>query len=240
MEALEAHEEQLALARQRFGRFLRLWFDSGDWSTKEPGRWAKAVGLPLISNNTVSFICNATQPKTSPKFFTAIGYLNQRLADRDYGPIKDRKLKDRIAQLQPVCHSNGTPWGAVDFFACYIGQLEPPPEFDTGPPPGKGKLLTPEVAQRISSCKHDLFERHAKASGLSKAEAWAQVKQHCSALTVEQVDTLQQVLSGWRSWTPQELEDLKTVDGHNAAVQALEEWCGMDLHQELRALALQP
>ena len=115
-------------ARKRFGQFLRKWFDTGDWTTKTPGLWAKAVGLPLLSNNTVSFICRGVQPKTSPQFFTTIGYLNQRLADRDYGSIADLGLRERIAQLQPVRHRNGTPWTAVDFFACYIGHLEPPAE----------------------------------------------------------------------------------------------------------------
>jgi hypothetical protein len=236
MSSQSYRDEELELARQRFGRFIRQWMHSGGWSTKTPAQWAKEAGLPQISNNTVSFIWNGTQPKTSPKFFAILGYLNQRLADRDYGPITSRDLRDRVSSLEPVRHANGQPWGAVDFFACYIGHLEPPAAFDTGPPE-KARLLTPELAQRISSCKQEVFERNAQARGLSKAEAWAQVKEHCQALSGEQLDAFQQVLSGWRSWTPEEMEGLKTEDGYNAAVLALEQWCGMDLHAELQTMA---
>ena len=232
-------DEDLELARKRFGLFIRSWMHGGGWSTKTPAQWAKAVGLPQISNNTVSFIWNGSQPKTSPKFFTALGYLNQRLADKDYGVITDRSLHDRVASLEPIRHENGTPWSAVDFFACYIGSLDPPAEFDTGPP-GKSRLLTPDLAQRISSCKQELFESQARTRGLNKAQAWAELKSHCDQLSAEQVEAFQQVLSGWRPWTPQELEALKTKDGHNAALLALEAWCGDELHEELRAIACPP
>lgn len=228
-------ETELEQARIRFGLMLKAWMHSGGWSTKTPMEWAKAAGLPQISNNTVSFIWAGTQPKTSPSFFTNLGYLNHRLAAKDYGPIQNRKLRDRVACLEPLCHANGTPWGAVDFFACYIGQLSPPDAFNLDPPE-KPRLLSDQVAQRISSHKQKLFEDHTAASGLSKAEAWEQLKILCAGLSADQVDAFQQVLSGWRSWTPLELEELKDEQGRNRAVLALEEWCGMDLTAELQQL----
>lgn len=235
MDAQPYQEAELEQARIRFGQMLKAWMHSGGWSTKTPMEWAKAAGLPQISNNTVSFIWAGAQPKTSPSFFTNLGYLNYRLAAKNYGPVQDRKLRDRVAALPPLCHSNGTPWGAVDFFACYIGQLSPPPEFDWKPPE-KTRLLSEQVAQRISSQKHKLFEDHTAATGLSKAEAWSQLKALCSGLTADQLDALQQVLSGWRSWTPEELEELKDEQGTNQALAALERWCGMDLSAELQQL----
>ena len=236
MEIAPFQDERLEQARLRFGLMVKAWMRSGGWSTKTPMEWAKAAGLPQISNNTVSFIWAGTQPKTSPRFFASLGYLNQRLAARDYGPIQNRALMDRVKALEPICDANGRPWSAVDFFACYIGQLDPPPQFNSGPPPEKTKLLSPELAQRISSQKQQLFEHHATNHGLSKAEAWAQLKQHCDGLTAEQLDVLLQVLSGWRSWTPQELEELKDEQGHNRAVLALQDWCGLDLCRELQAI----
>lgn len=226
-------------ARLRFGRMVKAWMHSGGWSTKTPMLWAKAVGLPQLSNNTVSFIWAGTQPKTSPKFFTSIGYLNQRLAAKDYGPIANRDLKERVANLAPLCHANGAAWTAVDFFACYIGALAPPPQFDTGPPE-KARLLSPELAQRISSHKRELFDTHASARGLSKAQAWLELKGHCRDLDGEQLDALQQVLSGWRSWTPEELADLQDSEGHNKAVLALQDWCGLDVCKEFRELNSSP
>ncbi|NCZ93532.1 MAG: hypothetical protein EBZ00_06105 [Actinobacteria bacterium] len=55
-------------------------------------------------------------------------------------------------------------------------------------------------------------------------------------MTAEQLDVLLQVLSGWRSWTPEELEELKDEQGHNRAVLALQDWCGLDLCRELQAI----
>lgn len=232
-------EEAMEAARLRFGRMIKAWMHSGGWSTKTAMEWAKAAGLPQLSNNTVSFIWAGTQPKTSPKFFTTIGYLNQRLAAKDYGPIAHRGLKERVAGLGPLCHSNGTPWSAVDFFACYIGALDPPAEFDTGPPE-KTKLLSPELAQRISSQKRDLFETHASGRGLTKAQAWNELKGYCGNLDTSQLDALQQVLSGWRSWTPQELADLMDDEGHNKAALALQHWCGLDVCKEFQELVKTP
>lgn len=239
MPELPYTEEMLLAARQRFGRMIMAWMASGGWSTKTPMEWSKAVGLPQISNNTISFIWKGSQPKTSPEFFARLGYLNMRLAAKDYGPISDRKLKDRVSALGPLCHANGTPWTAVDFFACFIGQLDPPPEFDTGPPE-KRKLLSPELAQRISSQKRQIFETHASAHGWTKAQAWAGLKGHCGALSAEQLDVLQQVLSGWRAWTPEELADLTDENGHNKAVLALQEWCGLDVCREFAELTVSP
>lgn len=237
MEIAPFQDERFEQARVRFGLMIKAWMRSGGWSTKTPMEWAKAAGLPQISNNTVSFIWAGTQPKTSPRFFATLGYLNQRLAARDYGPIQSRALMDRVKALEPITDANGRPWSAVDFFACYIGQLDPPPLFDSGPPPEKIKLLSVELAQRISSQKQQLFEHHATNHGLTKAEAWSQLKAHCEGLTAEQLDAFQQVLSGWRSWTPEELEALKDAEGHNSAVLALQEWCGLELSRELRQFA---
>lgn len=240
MEIAPFQEERFEQARVRFGLMIKAWMRNGGWSTKTPMEWAKAAGLPQISNNTISFIWAGTQPKTSPKFFTSLGYLNQRLAARDYGPIQSRALLDRVKAMEPICDSNGRAWSAVDFFACYIGQLDPPPLLDPGPPPEKTKLLSVELAQRISSQKQQIFENHATSHGLSKAEAWGQLKEHCSDLSSDQLDALQQVLSGWRSWTPLELEALKDEEGHNRAVLALQDWCGLQLSRELQEIATSP
>jgi hypothetical protein len=228
-------DEELASARLRFGRMVRAWMRSGGWTTKTPMLWAQAAGVPQISNNTMSFIWNGTQPKTSPGFFANLGYLNWRLSQKDYGPITSRDLRERITALEPLQDAKTGIWQAADFFACYIGQKDPPPEFDSGPP-GKTKLLSPEVAQRISSEKRNAFEQHAKARGLSKAEAWTELKDHCTHLTTEQLDVLQQVLAGWHNWTPEELESLKMDDGHNAAMLGLQAWCGQELCAEFREL----
>lgn len=128
-------EDELEAARVRFGGMLRRWFQSGGWTTKTPAEWAKAVGLPQISNNTVSFIWRGTQPKTSPSFFTAIGYLNQRLASRDYGTIADIGLRQRVMSLEALRDPNGAIWTAADFFAAYVGLKELPAEFLADPPP---------------------------------------------------------------------------------------------------------
>ena len=128
-------EDELEAARIRFGGMIRRWFQSGNWTTKTPAEWAKAAGLPQISNNTVSFIWRGTQPKTSPAFFTAIGYLNHRLASRDYGAIADIGLRQRVMSLEALRDPNGAIWTAADFFAAYVGLKELPEEFDPGAPP---------------------------------------------------------------------------------------------------------
>ena len=51
---------------------------------------------------------------------------NEAVAERDFVGVTDRRLMDRLKAGQPICHEDGVPWTAMDFFGCYIGAVKPP------------------------------------------------------------------------------------------------------------------
>lgn len=117
-------EAQLMEARMDFGRLLHAWQRRNDWSQDAPARIAIAAGYDGfdVHNSQWSEICRAKlEPK--PKFFAALAVLNGLLADPTWlaaATATPRLLQD-LHDAAPLLQADGTPWGAADFFAAYIG-----------------------------------------------------------------------------------------------------------------------
>lgn len=124
---------QLGQARETFGRFLRNWRKANGWVITTPQDWARACpeiippGLRVSSGQWAN-LENALIKQAQPSTFLQLAALNQALASSNRGRISDGLLKERVASGQPICRSDGTPWGPEDWFACYIGNLEGPAE----------------------------------------------------------------------------------------------------------------
>ena len=56
----------------------------------------------------------------------ALGEFNRVVAERDFKEISDRRLVDRLRNGQPLTHDNGVPWTGIDFFSCFVGELQAP------------------------------------------------------------------------------------------------------------------
>ena len=62
---------------------------------------------------------------TPTRLFVAMGMFNEAVAERSFQGVTDRCLMDRLLAGQPICHDDGVPWTAMDFFGCYIGAVKP-------------------------------------------------------------------------------------------------------------------
>jgi hypothetical protein len=115
-----------------FGDMLLLWRQGNGWSGQTLEDWAKACPdiLPLkILNSVVTGLELKRNKRTAPHTFQALGLANEMLAQDFRGTIRDRTLHDRIYNATPICHENGKPWTAVDFFAAFVGELEIPARY---------------------------------------------------------------------------------------------------------------
>jgi hypothetical protein len=133
-------ELELDIARRRFGRFLLRWRLSAGWTTATPENWASAcpelfpelwpgLGRNRIGRGQWVELENAKTAKPQPVSFMQLEELNAVLASGNRGAIAKRVLADRVAAAQPILHEDGTPWRAPDFFACWLGLLEPPEQW---------------------------------------------------------------------------------------------------------------
>lgn len=124
---------QLGQARETFGRFLRNWRKANGWVITTPQDWAKACpeiiapGLRVSSGQWAN-LENAQIKQAQPSTFLQLAALNLALTSKQRGRISDALLKERVQSAKPVLRDDGSPWGAEDWFACYIGNLEGPAE----------------------------------------------------------------------------------------------------------------
>jgi hypothetical protein len=115
-----------------FGDMLLLWRQSNGWSGQTLEDWAKACPdiLPIkVLNSVITGLELKRNSRTAPSTFQALGLANETLATECRGTIRDRTLHARISNATPICHDDGEPWTAADFFAAFVGELDIPARF---------------------------------------------------------------------------------------------------------------
>lgn len=108
------------------GPVIKAWFKANDWPQSVSEGLARAKGWTAGPWASQISICMAGRLTPKPAFFVAMGMFNEAIAERDFIGVTDRRLMDRLKAGQPICHDNGVPWNAMDFFGCYIGAVTPP------------------------------------------------------------------------------------------------------------------
>lgn len=206
-----AADTRLAESKREFGLMLRRWRVRNGWSGKIPGLWAKAAPDVFqgqqVSSATWTGFENGKAQAPAPETFLALACMNKALASGKIGAITDRQLRDRVAAGKPICHDDGTPWEAGDFFDCFIGALPPPkalqlPEFDAS---GESDRIRAEFTRAVYNQK------------IGKVAALFAMFQ-CSDLDVEAANAAEQVLLCHETFTRKE---------HAAkAWDALRQWTG--------------
>ena len=95
-------------------------------------------------------------------------------------------LRDRVQRARPVLHADGRPWGAEDWFACYIGKLEGPAELW----PCQEEIDAEAETKRLRS----LFDQALELVGLRPVSAAMQVLRKAGDLPMEQVVAIENAL----------------------------------------------
>lgn len=204
-------------ARRRFGRTLTAWANRNGWIHSTLHDWGEQADFPSVKDSTFNRLQNAKIEQPQPLTFIQLALANARIAESNYSGVSDRQLKDRLKGSEPIADEQGRPWGAMEFFGHFVGELEPP-DWAERPQP-----LSAEEAQTLSRQHQEQFEAAAKAKGLSPAVAWKQLEKHCQGLNGQQKDLLRNVLSGWHEWMPSEWESI-CLDGEDPIVNALAAW----------------
>lgn len=204
-------------ARQRFGRTLTAWSNRNGWIHSTLQDWGHQAGFPAVRDSSFNRLQNAKTEQPSPLTFIQLAIANARVAAADYSGISDRQLKDRIKDSEAITYASGKPWGAMEFFGHFVGELEAP-EWANLPEP-----LSDAEAVQLSEQHQQRFEAIAQAKGISPAVAWRQLEAFCNGMSSGQRDLLRNVLSGWHQWTPSEWEAMSS-NGTDSVANALAAW----------------
>lgn len=187
-----------------FGTTLKAWFRANDWPQSVPEKLAKAKGNP--TGPWASQISHAMNDRHQPKteFFMAMAWFNEIVATRDLAGLSDRRLIDQLRDAQPLCHDNGVPFSAPDFFCLFTGLIEPPVEFALNYKP----QLTQEDVDEVVAILRDNFKKVAMTHMVSKKEAWEMTRKLIievvdadptveSAPGMDDLDLCQEILAGF-------------------------------------------
>ena len=188
---VQSLQHKLDAARVQFGKFLRNWRKSNDWTVTTAQDWAKAcpalIPWPLrVAGGQWGNLENGKVLQPQPSTFIQLGVLNECLALEDRGTIKDRVLRERVERARPVLHDDGRPWGAEDWFACYIGKLEGP----AGLWPRQDEIDAEAETKRLRS----LFDQVLEQVGVRPVSAAMQVLRKAGDLPMEQVEAIENAL----------------------------------------------
>ena len=184
------------------GPVIKAWFKSNDWPQSVSEGLARAKGWTAGPWASQISICMAGRLQPKPPFFMALGMFNEAVAERDFVGVTDRRLMDRLKAGQPICHENGVPWNAMDFFGCYIGQVKAPQSLNE---PAELEL-TQEVVDEWAAKVREEFRALCLSLMISPAHAWSEVKQECLMYGVapDEIEWAQEVVSGFREPTVDE------------------------------------
>jgi hypothetical protein len=214
----------LTRAREAFGRTLTHWLDRAGWAHDLPMRWGKQAGFSAVADSTFNRLQRGQIQQPYPITFLQFCEINRRLAEGDFGITDDPQLLARLGRQKPICHEDGSPWIASDFFAHFIGELDAPPWAQEQEPPSLAEAV---AAGDVAA---ETFRTIAEQHGMKLAVAWESLQALASKpprrLDHRQVLELRNVLSGWNTWTPEQLGALLDPDGDNRAQLLLEDWRG--------------
>ena len=191
---------------------IRVWFEQNGWPQSVTEGWAKAAGSPVGPWASQISILMAGNLEPKPYFFVALAEFNEAVATRNLACITDRRLLDRLKAGQPMCHDNGQPFDAADFFRLYVGELEPPRAYS---------VITDEQGAELSAVCVEWFEKHMRAQMLTRLEAWQALQPLLEGWTAKQVEAFQVVLLGERSFTGKELTEMTNTFGGQPAIEAI-------------------
>ena len=187
---------------QAFAVTLKVWFKANDWPQSITEVVARSKG-----NKTgpwASQISHAMAGKHEPKvpFFLALGWFNQVVCERDFGGLTDRRALDRLRNAEPLCHDDGRPYDATDFFKLYAGLAEPPKEY-LGSEDG-GPVFTQEMVDAWKEGLRAGFKEACIATLSPPAAIWAVVSKRAIDVykaNQDDLDFTREVLAGIRDVT---------------------------------------
>ena len=182
-------------ARRAFGAMLLNWRRRNGWTQYTLYNWAKSVGMPdlAISYGNLSVIEQGKAGELRQKAFFQLAELNRRTAELDWGRPGDPDLLKRLKTGQPIGDHEEPVWGALGFWACYVGLRRVPHPLAITPAP---RLSTKQTAAMCSRWRRIVRERIA-AEGLDP-----------DTLHARGGSDLFCMLTGFGDYTPTQLAEL--------------------------------
>ena len=197
-------EARQADARLAFGRMLRQWRERNGWTQYTVADWGKEAGFAAISYGNLSVIEQGKAGELRRPAFFQLAEVNRRLIEKDWGRIKTQALKERLKDATPIVDDDGSPWGPIELWSCYVGLRPVPTAYAVKPRPEAPSVAMKE-AQELSRAWRDQVSQAVESSGLDPFEAIQAIARLAPAGQRKQLRT---VLTSFGDYEPADLQEL--------------------------------
>ena len=202
------------------GPVLKEWFRRNSWTQIVAEKVAKAKESEIgpwasqISNTMAGKI----QPK--PSFFVALGWFNDVIMTRDFREVTDRRIMDMLISSEALCHDDGQPFTATDFFSLYLGELDPPEDYLHT----RAKITKEDCTRHWSEIR-TTFKELSLETMLEPIEVWHQIEAGLQKRDIhaDEIDWIRQVIVGLREPTLDECLRLRAKHPEMPLIDVLRE-----------------
>ena len=198
------YKDSQAVAREGFGRMLRLWRERNGWTQYTAERWGREAGFRTVSSGNISMVEQGKAGDLRAQAHFQLADVNRRIAAKDWGPLKSQEIRQALAEATPIRGDDGQVWGPTEFWSCYVGLLPAPEAFRrqaSEPMPE----LSADRAGELSSQWRQQFTQEASRRGLDPIETLQGVARQAPAA---QRKGLRAVLASFRDYEAGELAEL--------------------------------
>ena len=214
----QTYKDTHTAAREAFGRMLRLWRERNGWTQYTVERWGREAGFATLSSGNVSMVEQGKAGDLRAQAHFQLADVNRRLADRDWGALRSRDLRQALEQAEAIRGDDGQLWGPADFWSCYVGLLDVPEAYGQVPSE-PGPAIDDALAAELSAHWRQQVSAEATRRGLDPIETFQGAARQAPAA---QRKTLRAVLAGFRDYRAEELIPL--WEGEWLPQQWIEAW----------------
>jgi transcriptional regulator with XRE-family HTH domain len=200
----QAYKDSQAEAREDFGRMLRLWRERNGWTQYTAERWSREAGFRTVSSGNISMMEQGKAGDLRAQAHFQLADVNRRLAEKDWGAVSSREIRQALEQATPIRGDDGQLWGPAEFWSCYVGLLPVPEAYrraEVAPMPE----VNAEKAAELSARWRQQFTQQASSRGLDPIETLQAVARQAPAA---QRKALRAVLASFRDYGAEELAQL--------------------------------
>jgi transcriptional regulator with XRE-family HTH domain len=197
-------EARQAEARLAFGRMLRLWRERNGWTQYTVADWGKEAGFPAISYGNLSAIEQGKAGELRRPAFFQLAEVNRRIADQGWGRVKSQALKDKLKGATAIVDDDGTLWGPIELWSCYVGLRPVPTAFQPKPRPEAPPVALQE-ARALSQTWRELVSSAVDERDLDAFEAVQEIARQAPLPLRKQLRT---VLTSFGDYEPEQLKEL--------------------------------
>ena len=195
-----------------FGRMLRLWRLSNDWTQYIGEAWSKAAGFDCLSHGGLSPLEAGTVMHPRWGLFAHLAEMNRRLLRQDFTGVHGRQLLDKLKGAKPMIDDDGEILEEERLAGIHMGIRRVPAAYWV-PEPSNEPLPAPELSIAEAAALCEAWRALVRDEALRRGQGLvASIDSMSQLVPANHFHLLQNVLVGGTYYSPDQLQALWSDD----------------------------